>query len=83
MSIQIDKKGKLPTLYNYEGLEYNILNIIGQFDKDPKSKKIIFSHNHIDGTLQDNLGRKVNSAGYLIDKFSNIIDNGNVKYNEK
>merc|ERR1711988_1661375 len=34
----------------------------------------IFSHRLINGQLVDNLGRRINSKGYLIDEFGNVID---------
>lgn len=33
-------KGDLPKLFNYDGNEYKIKDIIGTFDQDPNSKDI-------------------------------------------
>ena len=79
-------------LFNYDGFEYNIKNIVGCFDRDKHSKEIIFRTSHIDAsprkhsktvrhkfTSVDNFGRKVNSKGYLVDERGNIIDkDGNI-----
>lgn len=71
-----DNKGELPKLFNYEGKEYKIKNIMGIFERDKHSKEIILCHNESGDkfTSCDLKGRKVNSKGYLLDARGNIID---------
>lgn len=54
------------------GKRYDIKDTMGQFDKDPTGNIIL--HQTPSGDLQDNIGRKVNDKGYLIDDDGNIID---------
>jgi len=67
----LTKDGDLPKLFNYSGKRFDIKDVMGQFDKDahgrivPKDTK---------AGLTDNLGRRVNDKGYLIDEQGNIID---------
>ena len=65
------KDGDLPKLFNYEGKRFDIRDVIGQFNKDDTGK--IITKNSKDGLI-DNLGRRVNEKGYLIDKQGNIVD---------
>jgi hypothetical protein len=69
---QLTKDGDLNKLYNYDGMRFDIKNVMGQFEKDAHSR--IISQNGKEG-LCDNLGRRCNDKGYLIDAFGNIIDN--------
>jgi hypothetical protein len=67
----------LPNLFNYDGLEYSIKDIIGYFDRDKNSKEITLCKNEKDSSdysSYDKRGRKVNSKGYLVDKRANIIN---------
>jgi len=59
-------------LFNYNGRRFDIVDTIGQFDKDSKGNIIPLTDQN--GNLIDNLGRRVNSRGYLIDEFGNVID---------
>lgn len=83
---QLAKDGDLPKLFNYNGKRFDIKELMGQFDKDAHGRII---HNdsqgrpsNLDGKQQipgdrvllDNLGRRVNEKGYLIDVIGNIID---------
>ena len=38
---QLKDKGDMPKLYNYEGREYKIKNIMGQFERHKRTKDII------------------------------------------
>ena len=59
-------------MFNYNGRRFDIVDTIGQFDKDSKGNIIPLTDQN--GNLIDNLGRRVNSRGYLIDEFGNVID---------
>jgi len=69
---QTTQDGDLPKLFNYNGRRFDIVDTIGQFDKDSKGNIIPLTDQN--GNLIDNLGRRVNSRGYLIDEFGNVID---------
>lgn len=66
--------GDLPKLFNYNGRRFDIVDCIGQIDKDKNGN--IQPQTDQNGQLVDNLGRRINSRGYLIDEFGNVIDNG-------
>jgi hypothetical protein len=65
--------GDLPKLYNLNGRRFDVNDVCGVFDRDalgniaPKKNK--------KGQMVDNLNRRVNEKGYLIDEAGNIIDN--------
>lgn len=66
--------GDLQRLYNYNGKRFDIKDIIGVFEKDKNTGKILPISSK-DGThLEDNFGRRVNEKGYLVDRDGNIID---------
>ena len=74
---QLDSNNELPSLFNYDGVEYNIKEILGYFFRDKNSKVIILCKNEKDindYSSYDKRGRKVNSKGYLVDKRGNIIN---------
>lgn len=64
--------GDLPKLFNYNGRRFDITDTIGQCDKDANGN--IIPQTDKDGDYIDNLSRKINSRGYLIDKFGNVVD---------
>lgn len=65
----------IPKLFNYEGNEYKIKQIMGIFDRDKNSKEIILCQDSRQRFVScDTLGRRVNSRGYLLDSKGNIID---------
>lgn len=64
--------GDLPKLFNYNGRRFDITDTIGQCDKDANGD--IMPQTDKDGDFVDNLGRKINSKGYLIDQFGNVVD---------
>ena len=71
----------MPKLYNFEGREYKIKNIVGQFERHKRTKEIIFRQYVKNNKLIscDFKGRRVNSKGYLVDEDENIIDkDGNI-----
>ena len=41
---QLKPNGDIPNLFNFDGSEYNIKNIIGLFERDKNSKEIILCH---------------------------------------
>lgn len=55
MASQLGPKGQIPKLLNYMGKEYDILNIMGVFDKDLTTKEIILSR---PDALELQFGRK-------------------------
>jgi hypothetical protein len=69
---QTTPDGDLPKLFNYNGRRFDIVDTIGQLDKDANGN--IMPNTDQNGNLVDNLGRRVNSRGYLIDEFGNVID---------
>ena len=71
---QLQPAGNLKQLFTYKGEAFFIQDIIGQFGKDPESKEIILKTDPKTGLSVDNLGRRVNAAGYLIDKDANVIN---------
>ena len=70
----------MPKLYNFEGTEYKIKSILGQFERDRRSKEIILRcRAKKKQALCDLKGRKVNIKGYLIDEDGSIINkNGDI-----
>jgi hypothetical protein len=68
---QLVSDGDLPKLFNYNGKRFDIKDVMGQFEKDQNGLIIPCSSQT---GLVDNLGRRVNERGYLIDEHGNIID---------
>ena len=62
---QMTSDGDLPKLFNYNGRRFDITDTVGQLDKDENGNFIPKKDDK--GKLTDNLGRPVNSKGYLID----------------
>jgi hypothetical protein len=61
------------TSFNYHGKRFDIKDVMGIFNKDPNGK--IMPVTSKDGTqLQDNLGRRCNEKGYLVDRNGNVMD---------
>jgi len=84
---KFDKKlltgdGELPKLFNLKGKKFDVRDVMGQFDKDSEGKIIVPASDNnstIDnknGTLPetDNLGRKVNEKGFLVNDNGDIVD---------
>jgi len=73
---QLTTEGDIPKLFTLSGKRYDIKDVMGQFDKDQLGR--IIPHTSKNGKdLLDNLGRRVNDKGYLIDPSGNIIDVNN------
>jgi hypothetical protein len=66
------KDGDIPKLFNNNGKKFDITDVIGQVNKDADGN--IVPKKDAQGNLIDNLGRPINSKGYLIDKQGNVID---------
>jgi hypothetical protein len=64
--------GDLPKLFNYNGRRFDICDCIGQVEKDDKGNFVPVPDKK--GNLYDQLKRRINSRGYLIDEFGNVID---------
>lgn len=64
--------GDLPKLFNYNGRRFDITDVIGQVDKDERGEFI--SNTDDTGKMTDNIGREINSRGYLRDREGNVID---------
>ena len=78
---QLELRANLP-MFTYKGESFEAKDIIGQFEKDPDSKKImpIISQGEDGkgpGRATDMKGHLVNAAGYLIDEQGNIVSKGN------
>jgi hypothetical protein len=69
---QMTIDGDLPKLFNYNGRRFDITDTLGQVDKDANGN--IVPKKDAQGNLTDNLGRPINSKGYLIDDQGNVID---------
>ena len=59
-------------MFNYNGRRYDISDCIGQVEKDSKGNFVPIPDKK--GNLFDQLKRRINSRGYLIDEFGNVID---------
>ena len=70
---QVTADGDLPKLFNYNGRRFDIVDTLGQVEKDALGN--IIPQTDQNGDLVDIKGRKINSRGYLINEFGNIIDN--------
>ena len=66
----------LQRLLNYSGKRFDIKDVMGVFDKDSNGN-IMPLRSQDGSSLLDNLGRKVNEKGYLVDQDGNIIDKDN------
>ena len=64
--------GDIQKLLNYSGKRYDIKDVMGVFDKD--ANRNIMPQRGDGGHLVDNVGRRVNEKGYLVDSDGNIID---------
>jgi len=64
--------GDLPKLFNYNGRRFDITDSIGIMDKDETGN--VIPQSDANGRLVYKLGRPINSRGYLIDEFGNVID---------
>lgn len=84
----LTKKGEIPSLFTYEGNQFRIKDVIGDFDRETIGTydQIIFgkstepsktSPNVYDVVLKDKEGRRVNEKGYLVDEDGNIINRQN------
>ena len=78
---QLTNKGDLPAMLNYEGKQFRIQDVMGEFDKDPRGD-IIFEKNN-KGEMVDKKGRRVNDKGYLINDKGDIIDKKGTKIWDK
>jgi hypothetical protein len=68
----VQQDGDLPKFYNYNGRRFDITDIIGIVDKDENGQIVPLTDKN--GNLTDNMGRRINTKGYLIDDFGNVID---------
>jgi hypothetical protein len=68
----LTEDGDLPKLFNYNGRRFDIVDTLGQVDKDRNGE--ITPQTNSRGQLIDNQNRRVNSRGYLIDDFGNVVD---------
>lgn len=69
---ELDEREDLPPPFNRERHNFNPHDIRGTFDKDKDGEEVIIQKP--DGTYVDKYGRRVNEAGWLIDKEGNIVD---------
>lgn len=72
---QMTDDGDIPKLFNYNGRRFDITETMGQVEKDKNGE--IVPNTDAQGKLIDNLGRPINSKGYLIDENGNVIDKDN------
>jgi len=68
----LTEDGDLPKLFNYNGRRFDVVDTLGQVDKDRNGE--ITPQTNSRGQLIDNQNRRVNSRGYLIDDFGNVVD---------
>jgi hypothetical protein len=64
--------GEIPQLFTYKGKKFDLLDVMGNFDKDRKGNIII--RKDAKGKMVDKKGRPVNAKGYLIDVDGNVIN---------
>ncbi len=64
--------GEIPQLFTYKGKKFDLLDVMGHFDKDRKGNIII--RKDAKGKMVDKKGRSVNAKGYLIDADGNVIN---------
>ena len=69
---QLTNQGDLPMMLNYNGKQFKMQDVMGQFDKDPRGDIIL--EKDANGNMVDKKGRRVNDKGYLVDENGNIID---------
>lgn len=67
----LEQDGNLPKLFSYTGRRFDIADVIGCCDKDANGNIIPMTDQ--EGKLVDNLGRRINSKGYLVDGDDNVI----------
>lgn len=70
----------------YSGKSFHIRKCIGEFERDEDGNAIIEKAIDQDGTIhyKDVYDRRVNSKGYLIDEYDNIIHkNGNILFEKR
>lgn len=79
---QLENGVDLPKLYNYGAKRFDILDVCGQFDKDPHTGAVVFRRNK-QGQLIDNTGRLVNEKGYLVDEQENVVNKEGKKIFDK
>jgi hypothetical protein len=69
---QMTVGGDLHKLFNFAGKRFDIINVMGIFDRDVNGR--IMPSKAKKGSFVDSQGRSVNDKGYLVDKHGNIID---------
>jgi hypothetical protein len=70
--IMEQNNGEIPQLFTYKGKKFDLLDVMGHFDKDRKGNIII--RKDAKGKMVDKKGRAVNGKGYLIDADGNVIN---------
>ena len=70
--IMEQNNGEIPQLFTYKGKKFDLLDVMGNFDKDRKGNIII--RKDAKGKMVDKKGRPVNAKGYLIDVDGNVIN---------
>eukprot|EP00347_Sterkiella_histriomuscorum_P011390 403372642 len=70
--IMEQNSGDLPLLFNYKGKKFDILDVMGNLDKDRNGNIII--RRDKDNNMVDKKGRRINNKGYLIDEQGNVIN---------
>ena len=71
----MNDESDLPILHNYEGITFNLEDVIGQVVKDADGEFVPKHYVNIRDDYMDVKARKINKKGYLIDKLGNVIDN--------
>lgn len=66
--------GDIQKLLNYTGKRFDIKDVIGVFDKDANGNIILQRGANGSSQFVDNVGRRVNEKGYLVDQDGNIVD---------
>lgn len=69
---QLEPTGNIPLLFNYKGKKFDIIDVIGSFDKDRKGNIIVRRDKQ--NKMVDKFNRLCNNKGYLIDSDGNVIN---------
>ena len=70
---QLTKDGDVPRLYNFEGTRFALADVVGEFERDAETGKIVLVTS-MGGRTVDVRGRLVNEKGYLVDEEGNVVD---------
>ena len=66
--------GQMPKLFNYEGAQFDIYDVMGVFDRDASDQIVLIKHQEGDlSFFMDKGGNLINEKGYLVNKSGDIV----------